>query len=615
MKKLQRLAPWLAVLAGCALSSSAAVPAPEQLLPDDTLAVLAVPDFARVRAAQKQSAMALLWDDPAMKPFRDKLMNQLQKEVIDPIEKELGIKLADYADLAQGQVTAAITRNGWSGTVEPLPGLLVLMDARDRKDQLQKSLELARRKITDAGQKVRTEKIRGAEFMVVTIEPETVKEALDAEGEATKIEVAVGQADSLLVVATNLKDADKVLARLAGGSAPCLADQSAFQGNATAMFREAFSYGWIHFAPLAEVINKFAREAAASAPPGAPPADKVVDAFGLNGLKTLAFAARHSAEGDSAELLLGAPEAGRKGLFRLIATEAREASPPAFVPADAVTFNRWRLDGQKFWAALEALVNDIVPGGLQGATEMINEVARQKDPGFDLKKSLVANLGDDLVTYAKAPRGTTLEDLSAQPSILLVGSSRADQLVQALRALVNGAAANPMLPLGGELKEREFLGRKIYSMDLPAAGGSRNSLMMAASGGYVAFGTDTALIEEFLRSADDKPRPLSETPGFKEAASKVGGTSTGLFGFQNDKESLRPIYETLRANNDLLSAMFGEVLELDGDGDLKNWLDFSLLPAFDRVAKYFGISVFAGSQTRDGYLMKVHTPMPATARP
>jgi hypothetical protein len=346
----------------------------------------------------------------------------------------------------------------------------------------------------------------------------------------------------------------------------------------------------------------------------APPPDKVIDAFGLTGLKTLAFVGRHSTEGDSAEMLLGVPEGNRKGLFRLIATEAKDAAPPAFVPADAVTFNRWRLDGQKFWAALEAMVNEIAPGGLQGVTGMVNEVAKQKDPGFDFVKSLIGNLSDDLVSYAKAPRGTTLEEIGAQPSIFLLGSPKADELAQALRSLVNGAASNPMFPIGGEMKEREFLGRKIYSMDLPAMEGSAKTLQMVASGGYVAFGTDTPMIEEFLRSADSKPKPLTDTPGFGDAAQKVGGTATGLFGFQNDKENMRAIYEAIRANNDLLNSLFGEMLEDVDAGALKDWLDFSLLPPFDRVAKYFGISVFAGSMTKDGYLMKVLTPMPATAR-
>jgi hypothetical protein len=137
---------------------------------------------------------------------------------------------------------------------------------------------------------------------------------------------------------------------------------------------------------------------------------------------------------------------------------------------------------------------------------------------------------------------------------------------------------------------------------------------MVATGGYAAFSTDTGMIEEFIRSGDTKPKPLSETPGLSDAAAKVGGTATGLFGFQNDKENLRPIYEMLRANNDLFGGMFDAMTEDTEVGPLKDWLDFSLLPPFDKVAKYFGISVFAGSMTRDGYLMKVLTPVPATAR-
>jgi hypothetical protein len=265
------------------------------------------------------------------------------------------------------------------------------------------------------------------------------------------------------------------MARVGGGSAPCLAEQAAFQANATAMFRDAFSYGWINFAPLSEIIVKTATAAAAGGDPSMPAPEKVFGALGITGLKTLAFVGRHSAEGDSADLLLGVPESSRRGLFKMIATEVKDAAPPAFVPADAVTFNRWRLDGQKFWSALDALVNDIAPGVMQGSViTSINQLAQQKDPNFDFLKSLVGNLGDDLVSYAKAPKGTSLEEISAQPSLFLLGSPKSDQLVQALRSVVNGAMSMPMLPIsGGEMKEREFLGRKIYSVELPDDGRHR----------------------------------------------------------------------------------------------------------------------------------------------
>jgi hypothetical protein len=42
------------------------------------------------------------------------------------------------------------------------------------------------------------------------------------------------------------------------------------------------------------------------------------------------------------------------------------------------------------------------------------------------------------------------------------------------------------------------------------------------------------------------------------------------------------------------------------------WLDFSLLPEYDAVAKYFYISTFAGSANADGLTFKVFTPRPPT---
>jgi hypothetical protein len=37
-----------------------------------------------------------------------------------------------------------------------------------------------------------------------------------------------------------------------------------------------------------------------------------------------------------------------------------EITPP-FVPAEAVKFQRWRVDGQKAWGSLEKMFNDISP--------------------------------------------------------------------------------------------------------------------------------------------------------------------------------------------------------------------------------------------------------------
>jgi len=37
-----------------------------------------------------------------------------------------------------------------------------------------------------------------------------------------------------------------------------------------------------------------------------------------------------------------------------------------------------------------------------------NTAAKDKDPSFDIKKNLIGNLGDDIITYEKTPRGSAL---------------------------------------------------------------------------------------------------------------------------------------------------------------------------------------------------------------
>ena len=92
----------LTLMVGLASSVAAAVPPAEQLLPADTLGVLSVPDWSKVVAARKDSPPMQLWNDPAMRPLRDKFLAKLAKDVIEPFERQVGVKLTNYSDLVQG---------------------------------------------------------------------------------------------------------------------------------------------------------------------------------------------------------------------------------------------------------------------------------------------------------------------------------------------------------------------------------------------------------------------------------------------------------------------------------------------------------------------------------
>ena len=100
-------------------------------------------------------------------------------------------------------------------------------------------------------------------------------------------------------------------------------------------------------------------------------------------------------------------------------------------------------------------------GTINWILETAGARAKEKDPGFDLKKTLVGNLGDDIITYEKAPSGDSPAELRSPPSILLLGSPSPEQLAAALKALF------VIFPQGDAITEREFLGRKIFSVPLP----------------------------------------------------------------------------------------------------------------------------------------------------
>ena len=252
-----------------------------------------------------------------------------------------------------------------------------------------------------------------------------------------------------------------------------------------------------------------------------------------------------------------------------------------------------------------------------------NARAKQTDPGFDLKKALLANLGDDILSYERAPRSNSSADLQFPPSIFLLGSPNPELLAVALKRLF------VIFPQGDAPAEREFLGRKIFSvpvpplpflMSVPSRPAAPRTLSCAASGGYVAMSTDTPLLEEYLRGNEPQTKALREKPGLLEAAQRVGGMGTGYFGYENQIDTMRTAFEAARndpgaSTNGIGPCLFPGLPGITGpEENLSEWMDFSLLPAFDKVAQYFSSTMYAGSANADGLTLKLFVPMPPALR-
>ncbi len=445
-------------------------------------------------------------------------------------------------------------------------------------------------------------------------------------------ELVIGQVNSLLIVGDSTKAVEKVVIRLTGGALPPLADLAAYQASHQALFREAPFYGWVNVKAFVDAI---ARKSVETKPPKPPDpldplepltADKLIRATGLASCNTLAFAVRASADGSLFHLFLSAPEAARQGLFQVLAGAAKEANPPPFVPAEVVDFFRCRVDGPRAWTTFEKILSDLSPQALSAVNLILDTAsarAKQDDPGFDLKKTLLANLGDDIVSYERPPRGNTPAELQYPPSLLLLGSTNPEHLAISLKRLF------VIFPQGDASTEREFLGRKIFSVPVPptpflTATTSRpttpRTLSCAASGGYVALSTDVALLEEYLRSSETQAKALREKPGLLEAAQQVGGMGTGLFGYENQADTMRAAFDAVKhdpgaSTNGIGPSLFPALPAITGpEANLNSWMDFTLLPTFEKVAPYFSFTVYALSANTDGLTLKLFAPLPPALR-
>jgi hypothetical protein len=633
-KLMKKFPAVLAALFSAALCASAAVLPAEKMLPGDTLVLLSIPDFTKMREIYRNSPQGRFWSDPAMKPFADKFTAKLESELISPLEHEMGIHLSDYTNVLQGQCTLALVQNGWTGKEKDPndPAFLVLLDSKDKSPWLKSNLTDLKKKWVDAGKSVRTEKIRDVEFSAIILSTNDIPKSLkkkppvsapdapepmedpDAKN-APKKPLYIGQADSLLIMGSSPRAIEKVLAAMSGGSVNTLNDLAAYSSVAS-MAHDSPIFGWVNVKAFVDAIIRRSEAADDNAPNplGFEPA-KLMTALGFSGLKTAAFNYRYSPEGAQFNFVLSVPESERVGLFKILAGVAKDYNPPPFVAADAAKFQRWRLDGRKLWDTIHKIAADTSPGSVGGIDFMIGsaeKAAQEKDPTFDIQKNLFGNLGDDLITYQKNPKSASFEDISSPPSIYLIGSPNPEQLGNAIKSL---------LVLYQQPTTREFLGHKIYSVPVPSAPGPKgeprpaHSIGYTFNNGYVAISGDPAMLEEFLRSGSGDTKSLRDLPGMADATQKVGGGGTSLFGYENDSENMRFFLEALKkdtATDPLASlsalAMVGGMNS--SQTKLKDWIDISLLPAFDQVSKYFYFSVYSGQAAPDGLYFKAFAPMP-----
>lgn len=592
---------------------------PQSLLPPDTLAVFTVPDWGRAKSEFEATAMAKLYRDPAMKPFFDGLKSGFRRDVLTPLERELGLELEEMAGLVEGQWTAAVIRNEWDGTsTGKLPGFLILMDSGSKSERTTALVEKLKEKWLESGRHLRRETIRGVEFSIIPGEEmqaaigwnnagEGSEDTAAADGAAFP-ELFLGQSQSLLLLGTAAKNLEEVLVRQGGGNIPSLAEDPQYRADFESHLRRQSLYGWIHVNRVRQIFSTMLGEGSSES--GGPNPQNVMEALGLNGWKSLLMGMEFLPRGTQATLFLGVPESERKGLFQLLAFQEGNAQVPSFVPSDFLSFSRWRFDARKAWQSLETMLTEISPQFAFLFQTMVSSFGKEQNPNFDLKTSIVQNLGNDFISMTElvGEESGDWEQVLSPPQLMLVGSPNPDQLLGGIRTIASMLAG----AMGG-LQERVVNGRTIYSFPMPTP--EQQAIEFSANAEYFILATHPSLMNQYLGQGGDNLERLREWPALAESAAAVGGMNTGLFGVENDRLTMRQFIEAIKTNPDFLKNLPENIPNMEEEisdvlEKLDGWMDFQSLPATEQISRYFSYTVYAGKSTPRGIEIQSLSPTP-----
>lgn len=594
------------------LAISAPLPPAHLLLPSNTLFFVSIPNAAGFRELTN-STLALLWADPAMKPFTEKFAGKFQANVVAPIDRELGLAMKEIIASARGQVTLAGVLVAGSGNSNPSLALVWILDAKDQSPALARQLNQSRQQWLASGRQNTRQTLQGSEFVTFTItnklwavaDTNSLSKQTEIKGtnSTARVEVTIGQVDTVFFAATSSKALEALLARRAGVPSAPPALQSWDSSLDAASTPGAHLFAFLNVKMLSDLF--FAKPTLPGAREGAAPSmTKVFSALGLGDLKSLSLNYQRVKEGERLQFALSIRETERKGLLRMLAFEKHDATPPEFIPSGISKFTRVRINLPKTWAALENTLGSAFPSATGALKLMFDYAGKDKDPSFDIRRELIGHLGNDFITYNR----TALTN-SADSRIYLIGSPEPEKLARAIRIVLSSLG-----PPGTHIQQTP--GNVGYSVIIPGFGtASSNGLHQTAwyfgvRTGYLAAAQSRDALEQCLQDKTLE-KPLRQTDRLLKGFNSLGLETPALLGFTDPGDKIRDSFDSLKGGTNLFTTVIKILLAKSGrENELGEWVDFRLLPSFNSVSNYFSLAFHGGGSDSEKLYWKIFTATP-----
>jgi len=577
------------------------LPRTARLVPPETILLVDIDNFNQLRTQLEKTNLYKLYKDPAMAVFVEDFKAKLRQKIQERDDNDIFKTIYNADVLPQGRVALALVLNEQTKDVnEPLILMITQWGEKinEIKDAMSKMLE---KNVELGGHQKRSEDYRGVSLETVIDEISTALNYCFI--------------DDCFIATTNLDLLKFVIAHIKGADSPTLSSDTDYTDTIGAV-------GPYHDIDFYVNIKQIIKTMLAKDSTGKTQTtianlgfDNVTSAGCSIGFGTTP----HSSACGKAVLKI---EGAKKGICKILEVESTLLSAPRFVPASTYSATFLNLNIKKAYDELYNILYSFNP--MTAATILPTTLlppGPEGEPELQLKTDVIDHLGSQILLTKSFNKPFSNSSIPAESLVALAVNNRS-ALEKSMSVLYSKMAPDA---------SRELLGHTIYLIDLspllPASLPAGKTPMQAPNSTAapkmpkLAFTiTDTHLISGVESTVERTIRALSSTEvasldsakWFNNAKSTIPSV-VGLAWLQDDAASTEFFWwmmkETEKSKDKDSSISMGVLMDSKSLSphlmfSQTGLLDTTLLPQFDAVRKYFGLSALYGISTPDGFVFE-----------
>jgi hypothetical protein len=600
-------------------AAKADLPKTAQLVPPDTFLLVDIADFNGLMKKLEKTPIYRLYKDPAMLPFVENFTGKLIKKFQ---EDDVVLKtILDANNLPSGKVAVAMMMKG-SPDDDIEPTVLVISQWGRNIVKMKDALDKSALNTVEKGAHRSVENYRDVNIVILTTE-KPARQVPDAgkynPGDANlrMKTIPAGLAkncycsiDDCLIVANDVDIAKFAVAHIKGAAGSTLADNVDYVSALADVGPE-------HDVDLFLNLKQFLTQTYAADKTGQ--ARMEMANLGFDNLVSLACSLGINATVDSPMLgkAVLKTAGARKGILKMLETRSEPVKPPRFIPASTNSITILNLDIKRAYDEFCSIMYGFSPAAAAALQQPLVDAGDQGQAPITLRTDIIEYLGSQIVISQSINKPFSVSSIPTETLIAVSINNRAS--LEKSLSLVHKRLLVPLNPQ----PTRELLGHTIYllgPMGFPTPGGaapldsSPTGTPSQAPLVRTAFTiTDTHLIigpepavERVIRTlADAETNPLASTEWFARAKSAIPSV-VGLACIEDTSASAELMWWMLREGSQRQRANIGlgSSATLLAEPDLWQSADFTLLPDYSAVKKYFGSFVLFGASRPDGFQLE-----------